>query len=920
MFRSRTTRPCRRRETSHSRLESAVRRVLEPLESRMMLSVTITPPVNWVEQGPAPMTDGDIKVSNDAGAVEDIALNPALPNLAYIATTNGGIWKTTNLLAERPTWTPQTDFMPSMSMGSIAMSPLDPSGATVYAGLGSFSSFRRTGGLLLGLMRTTDGGAHWQNFLGNGESSTFFNAKQLSVRTVVPTEVDAAGNQATGVDNQVVMLAVVDDNTDLKKAISKTNVDNGGIYRSTDGGRTMTRVLDGSATDIIADPADKKRFYAAINHGGSQGAAGIYQSVDGGAHWTLKNTGLAAADLAKLYRIDLEASDAAGHPIYAAIIHEEKVGKSTHHDVHGIFRLETPTGSWARITAVPNVNPGHQADVHFSMATDPNDSRVVYIAGDRAADDVKGNVHRGETSGNTWTDTLLSGENNAATGKTSPHADSRAMHVVTGTDGKKFLVEGDDGGVYRFQLNASAPTTPTWQPVNYGLGVTEIVSVAWDSINKTLLSGNQDNGSSAQFPLNNGVDDDGDGLIDAADPDERLVWKHVIGGDGFSVAYAREVIGANWYTLQNNFDFFYRVPFNDDGTMVSFVNGLGDTVFTQVNLALAKPGKKVEYFDNGNQTVATADVALSGLVYQDRKKSKDREAFDAPMVVNAIDPARILLGYVGLYESEDRGDHISIVDNGLTPSGKEKERIKALAYGGTGNAAVIYAARGDTITVSEAAASKGKSRVIKHYVVEQKDANGKVIAGAAAIQDIVVDPDDWRTVYVIDTNQAFKSTDAGKTWVSLTGNAVAAPGTFYSLAVIKPSAASTDRILVIGTSSGLFFGREANGTMSPTHMLGQNLPHALVKDVQYVPADDVLIVGTLGRGAWKLDHCTGDDDGRRGRRAHRRDQCRRPDRHFGQRRQHQPAHRHDQRRTGRDVRPAHAGRDSGLRRRRRRHD
>ena len=95
-------------------MDRAIGGVLERLEPRTLLTVTITPDVKWVEQGPAPIIGRDINVSNNAGAVEDIALSPALPNLAYIATVNGGIWKTTNLMSDRPAWTPQTDFMPSL--------------------------------------------------------------------------------------------------------------------------------------------------------------------------------------------------------------------------------------------------------------------------------------------------------------------------------------------------------------------------------------------------------------------------------------------------------------------------------------------------------------------------------------------------------------------------------------------------------------------------------------------------------------------------------------------------------------------------------------------------------------------------------------------------------------------------------------
>src|SRR6266511_4123508 len=74
--------------------------LMEPLESRLLLSVTLIDVPNWVEQGPASIT-GNTNVTNIGqnnavgGAVEAIAAVDA--NTLYIATTNGGIWRGTNV-------------------------------------------------------------------------------------------------------------------------------------------------------------------------------------------------------------------------------------------------------------------------------------------------------------------------------------------------------------------------------------------------------------------------------------------------------------------------------------------------------------------------------------------------------------------------------------------------------------------------------------------------------------------------------------------------------------------------------------------------------------------------------------------------------------------------------------------------------
>src|ERR1019366_8390291 len=70
----------------------------------------------------------------DSGEVTDITIDPsgtADTNL-YIATNDGGIWKTTD---GGSNWIPTMDSMPSLSMGAVAVDPANPK--IVYAGSGN---------------------------------------------------------------------------------------------------------------------------------------------------------------------------------------------------------------------------------------------------------------------------------------------------------------------------------------------------------------------------------------------------------------------------------------------------------------------------------------------------------------------------------------------------------------------------------------------------------------------------------------------------------------------------------------------------------------------------------------------------------------------------------------------------------------
>jgi uncharacterized repeat protein (TIGR01451 family) len=122
-------------------------------------------------------------------------------------------------------------------------------------------------------------------------------------------------------------------------------------------------------------------------------------------------------------------------------------------------------------------------------------------------------------------------------------------------------------------------------------------------------------------------------------------------------------------------------------------------------------------------------------------------------------------------------------------------------------------------------------------------------AGGGTVRDVVLDPDDWRSAYVIDSNQVFRTTDAGASWTDITGNlAELGAGDFRTNEFI----AGIDKdLLLLGTNAGVFLSFSSSGFTS-WNKLGTGLPTAPVWDLHYDVADDVLLAGTLGRGAWTI--------------------------------------------------------------------
>jgi len=93
------------------------------------------------------------------GAINSILTLPNNPNFIWIASVNGGIWKTTD---GGVNWVSITDLkVPSLSVPHISFDPTDSTFNTIVAAVGGSSNFGGIAGNLVGLYYTTNGGATW---------------------------------------------------------------------------------------------------------------------------------------------------------------------------------------------------------------------------------------------------------------------------------------------------------------------------------------------------------------------------------------------------------------------------------------------------------------------------------------------------------------------------------------------------------------------------------------------------------------------------------------------------------------------------------------------------------------------------------------------------------------------------------------
>lgn len=203
---------------------------------------------HFVPNGPAPMVTGSTNTDTNAwsGAIGSIVVDPVgepnRPRQVWIGSVNGGVWRTRTLDVEQtdqdPSWTPQTDDQPSLSVSALALDPTDidlsdRNGRTLVAGIGaSTSAVGQPHGPQVGVLRSTDAGNTWR------------------VKDSVGLIGSVTGVLARG---PVIVASTTD-----------------GVYRSHDFGDTFTKVIPGSAMALTEDPANLGRVFVAVlgAHGG----------------------------------------------------------------------------------------------------------------------------------------------------------------------------------------------------------------------------------------------------------------------------------------------------------------------------------------------------------------------------------------------------------------------------------------------------------------------------------------------------------------------------------------------------------------------------------------------------------------------------------------------------------------------------
>jgi hypothetical protein len=437
--------------------------VLSGNTSAFAQDVTVTAGPSWVPLGPAPLSFTYPAPENFSGRIVGIAPSPTDPNTIYIAAASGGVWKTTD---GGTTWVPLTDDQVTLSMGAIALAPSDPN--VIYAGTGEANNAGSYYGR--GVLVSTDGGATWAL---TGAST--FDRLAIAKIAVDPTDPNTA-------------YAAVNDFADNGRPFAGGT----GIFKTTDGGAHWTNTTAAlndqfdPYSDVVIDPANPGTVYMAIgDHFGDAyhtGGNGVYKSTDGGATWTKLGGGL-PTDADAIGRVTLAVAPSDSQVIYVSISGTGHAGSTAHGTLFKLMRSDDGGNTWTDLTdGAPNYM-SFQGDYDTTLIVDPTNSSVVYAGG--AAGPAFGEdpaVIRSADGGLSWSNLDL------LTGAVTPHAD----HHGIAFDANGNLLDGNDGGLFR--LDSVSPVQ--WSDLNGNLNTIQFEGGDLSPTNPNVaVGGSQDNGT-----------------------------------------------------------------------------------------------------------------------------------------------------------------------------------------------------------------------------------------------------------------------------------------------------------------------------------------------------------------------------------------------------------------------------------------
>jgi photosystem II stability/assembly factor-like uncharacterized protein len=393
------------------------------------------------------------------------------PNIIYVGTASGGVWKSESGGID---WKPMFDEQPVMSIGSVSIQQDNPDVIWVGTGEGNPRNSLNGG---YGIYKSLDAGKTWK-LMGLEKTR---NIHRIKIDPKNPNTVYAGAIGSPWGEHP-----------------------ERGVFKTTDGGKTWKNVLftnnKSGAADLVMDPNNPNKLIAAMwehrrkpwtfNSGGE--GSGLYLTVDGGENWKKlgDEEGLPKGNLG---RIGIAIAPSEPNRIYALV--ESKK--------NALYRSDDGGYKWKVMSEKGN-EIGNRPFYYSEIYVDPVNENRLYT--------IFTYVNVSEDGGKTFTELMPA----YGTSK-GVHPDHHAWWI--NPKNPDFMMDGNDGG-----LNITHDGGKSWRFVeNLPVGQFYHINVDND-YPYNVYGGMQDNGSWI-----------GPAYVWKSQGIRNSYWQELAFGDGFDV-------------------------------------------------------------------------------------------------------------------------------------------------------------------------------------------------------------------------------------------------------------------------------------------------------------------------------------------------------------------------------------------------
>ena len=681
----------------------------------------------------------------------------------------------------------------------------------------------------------------------------------------------------------------------------------GGVWKSTDGGVGWKPIFDdqpiSSIGSIAVAPSDPNVIYVGSGEanirGNVEAGDGIYKSVDAGKTWkhVWNQVGQIGTMIVHPTNPDIAYAAVLGHAFGP---NEER----------GVYRTTDGGKTWQRVlfkdkdTGASDVcfDPS-SPKVLFAGLWQARRRPWELVSGGPGS-----GLYTSRDGGDTWTQLVPPPAPESPDADKEPPAGKKYCKglpegiwgkigvAVAPSDGQRVyaLIEAEKGGLFR-----SNDGGDTWELANDGRALRQR---AWYFSTLTVHPKNADIVWFPQVPLLKTIDG-GKSLLRVEGPhhgDHHDIWfdpknpDRIIDSNDGGVDVSVNG-GQTWYAPPLPISQFYHVA--ADGRTPYFVSGcmqdVGSAEGPTNSLKGAGIGLSDWYDVGGGEAGWTAhDPTDPNIVYAteyagylSRYDHRTRQAknvsidpydpsghgadelryrfnWTAPVVISPHDPKVIYHAGNVLFRSADGGQTWKPISGDLTRDDKSKQRPSGGPLTGDNTGAEVYCT---IFAVAESPKQKGliwagSDDGLVHVTHDGGKTWEDVTAGLKGVPEwatvacIEPSPFDADAAYVVvDAHRLddpkpylFKTTDAGKTWASLSAKL---PQDVYLRAVRADP--KRKGMLYLGTERGLAFSTDDGATWRDLKL---NFPTVAVSDL--IVKDDDLVVATNGRSLWVFDDLT----------------------------------------------------------------